>query len=121
SAGSSSKDSIFVLQANQIDTSEIQKVGGLPVGSYVIFRQFEPHSGRIGVTLFSIVNRECQQFRRTVFRMEGVAQICSERRDATVPRKVVSHDRDSPWKYRAQRCKREIDCLLFQYERGRVH
>jgi hypothetical protein len=34
SAGSSSKDSVFVLQANQMDTAEIQKVGGLPVGSY---------------------------------------------------------------------------------------
>src|SRR5271157_1713242 len=32
SASASAKDAIFVLQADQIDIAEIQKVGGVPVG-----------------------------------------------------------------------------------------
>jgi len=43
SAGATSKDSIFMLQADQIDVTEIEKVRCLPVGSQVFFGQLEPH------------------------------------------------------------------------------
>ena len=57
----SSKDSVFMLQADQIDIAEIQKVRGLPVGSQIIFGQLESHSRGIVVALFGIVNRKRQQ------------------------------------------------------------
>ena len=36
SAGASAKDPIFVLQTDQIDIAEIQKVGGVRVGIQII-------------------------------------------------------------------------------------
>src|SRR2546429_2373537 len=44
--------------------------------------------------------------RSTLFPYTTLFRSCSERRDATVPRKVVSHDRDSPWKYRDRKSTR---------------
>jgi len=57
SARSPSKDSIFVLQAYQIDIAEIQEIGGLPVRCEVVFGQLEPHSSGVGKTFLGIVNR----------------------------------------------------------------
>jgi len=53
---------------------EIQKVGGLAVGSQIVLRQLEPHSGGIAIALFSVVHRESQLLGRAVFRANGVAR-----------------------------------------------
>ncbi len=116
-AGNAAKDSIFVLEADQIDVAEIEKVRGLPVGSLTVLGQLEPHPDRIVVTLLRIVNRERQQLRRTVFRVYGVAQVGCKRRDSTTPRKIIPHDCDSigeRWaRWRWCRC----GWLFFQFER----
>ena len=70
SASASAKDAILVLQADQIDIAEIQKVSGVPVGIQVILGQREPDSGGVGITLLGVVNWECQELSRAKFRHE---------------------------------------------------
>ena len=69
-----------------IDVAEIQKVGGLPVRGQVALRQLKPYPLGIVMSLFRIVDGQCQPFRRAVFRANGVAQVRGERRDPTSPR-----------------------------------
>src|SRR5271157_4820934 len=103
SASASAKDAIFVLQADQIDIAEIQKVGGVPVGIEIILRQGEPDSGGVGITLIGIVNGECQELNRAKFRMNRVTQVCCERRNSTTSGKIIPHDCDSIGQYCAPR------------------
>ena len=116
-ARSTSKNSIFVLQAHQIDIAEIQKVGGLAVGSQIVLGQLEPHSGGIAVALFSIVHGESQQLGRAVFRVNGVAQVRRERRNSALSREIVADDCDSIGKCRALRCGYRRGRRSFQVER----
>ena len=44
-AGRSAKNSVFVLQANQIDVAEIQEVRSLAVRRQLILRKLESYSG----------------------------------------------------------------------------
>src|SRR4029077_4871744 len=43
-AGAAAKDSVFVLEADQIDIAEIKEVRRLPVGSKIVLGEFESHS-----------------------------------------------------------------------------
>jgi hypothetical protein len=47
--GFASEDSIFMLQAHQIDIAYIQKLGGSSVGRDVAFSDFESHPLRVQV------------------------------------------------------------------------
>src|SRR6266851_8517348 len=96
--GTASEDPVLVLQADQIHIAEVEKVRGLPVGSQVVLRELESHPDGIVVTLFGIVDRKCQQLRRAVFRVQGVAQVGCERGDSTMLRKIIAHHRDSSGK-----------------------
>ena len=46
-AARASKDSEFVLQAEDIDVNQIQKIGRPPVRGDILFGNFETHFGRI--------------------------------------------------------------------------
>src|SRR5580692_7624750 len=116
-AGEATKDSIFVLQANQIDVAEVQEVRGLPVGSQIIFRQLESHSRGIRITLFGVVDRKGQQLCRAIFCVYCVAQIRRERRNPASPRKIIPHDRDSIGKCRVRRKRFRRYGSIFQHER----
>jgi hypothetical protein len=117
---STSKNSIFVLQAHQIDIAEIQKVGGLAVGSQIVLGQLEPHSGGIAIALLSIVHGESQQLGRAVFRVNGVAQVCREGRNSALSREIVPDHCDSIGKswtlrygYRRGRRGFQVERFLF--------
>ena len=58
-AGGATEDSLLVLEADQIDIAEIQKVRGLAVGSQVLFGQLEPHPDGIVVAIVGVVHQEC--------------------------------------------------------------
>ena len=64
------------------------------------------------VTLFGVVHRQRQQLGRAVFGVNGVAQICRERRDPAVPRQIVPDDCDSIGK-RGMRRDRRSDMTDF--------
>src|SRR6267378_2705429 len=99
-----------MLETNQVDITEIQKLGGLTIRSQIVLGQLEAYPGRIGVALFGIVHRKSQQLRRTIFRVNGVAQIGCECGDSAVSWKIVANDRDSSGKSgalrRGYRCDR---------------
>ena len=116
-ARTAAKDSIFMLQANQIDIAEIQEVGGLAVGRQIILGQFEAYPSRITVALFGIVHRKSQQLRRAVFRMNGVAQIGCECRNSTMSWKIVANDGDAVWKSGALRSGYRRGRRCFQADR----
>jgi hypothetical protein len=62
-----------MLQTDQINIAEIQKVGRLPVGSKIVFGELETHSGRICVTFRGIVHRQSQQLDCAILCVDGVA------------------------------------------------
>src|SRR3989442_12252037 len=83
-AGTATKNSIFVLQAHDIDIAKIQKVRSPPVRSQVIFGQLESYPRGVAVSCFRIVNWQCQQINRTVFRTKSPTQVGCERSDSTL-------------------------------------
>ena len=99
----SAKNSVLVLQADQVDIAEIQEVSGLSVGRKIVLGKFEANSARVKVTFFSVVYRERQEFRGAIFLVNGVTQIGGECGDATAARKIVAHDSDAIGKRGAAR------------------
>src|ERR1700687_6337979 len=91
-AGRAAEDSIFVLQAHDIDIAEIQKVGGSRVGIQVVFSQLESYLRGIAVSCFGIVDWQGQQIDSAIFRTESGAQVGCERSDATLPRKIIPNN-----------------------------
>ncbi len=100
-AGRSAENSVFVLQAYQINVAEIQEIRGLAIRNQLILGKLEAHAGGIGVTLWRIVHRQRQQFRGAIFSVNRVAQIRCKRGDSTPPRKIVPDDGDPAWQQRA--------------------
>src|SRR6267378_4537482 len=119
-AGPATKNSIFVLQAHDIDIAEIQKVRSPPVRSQVIFGQLESYPRGVAVSCFRIVNWQCQQINRTVFRTKSPTQVGCERSDSTLSWKIVPNDGDSAWKHRSRSHRRECWCLLLNGEGTKI-
>ena len=67
-AARASKDSEFVLQAEDIDVNQIQKIGRPPVCGDILFRNFETHFGRIVVSLRAIGHRDNRTVQARVLR-----------------------------------------------------
>jgi hypothetical protein len=65
--------SIFVLKAYDINTVDIQKVGGTPVGIDVFFDQFEPYTRRICITGFAVIHGEGNTGRPAAFGGDSLA------------------------------------------------
>src|SRR5712664_3786051 len=119
-AGTATKNSIFVLQAQDIDIAKIQKVRSPPVRSQVIFGQLESYPRGVAVSCFRIVNWQCQQINRTVFRTKSPTQVGCERSDSTLSWKIVPNDGDSAWKHRSRLHRRECWCLLLNGEGTKI-
>jgi hypothetical protein len=59
-AGPPAENSVFVLQADQVNVAEIQEVRSLPIRTQVVLGKLEPDSRRILVSLLGIVHWQCQ-------------------------------------------------------------
>src|SRR5258708_4465452 len=119
-AGPATKDSIFVLQAHDIDIAEIQKVRSPPVRSQVTFGQLESYARWVAISCFCIVDRQRQQIYRTVFRTKSPTQVGCERSDSTLSWKIVPNDGDSARKRRSRLHRRECWCLLLNGEGTKI-
>jgi len=67
SAGSASKDAIFMLQANNVVTVEVEKLRGLLIGCEFLLFQLQSNLLRIFVARVRIVDRNCKQAAFTKF------------------------------------------------------
>ena len=72
-AGWSSENSILMLQADQVDITEVKKVRSRVIGRRVAFHQFEAHARGIVVVRAGIVDWHSQKLDGLVFRGDGVA------------------------------------------------
>src|SRR5690349_8960847 len=93
-AGDAAEDAIFVLQDDQVYAVEVDEVRRAPVGLDIALLQLEAHHRRVGVALFSIVDRDGEDARLRRFRCERLTKVGRKRRNATLPRKIVADDRD---------------------------
>src|SRR6266581_8182902 len=109
-----------MLETNQIDVVEIQEVGSLPVGRQLIFGKLESDSSGITIAFFCVIDWQRQKFRRAIFSVDRIAEVCRECRDPALPRKIIPDDGDSTWKRRSQLSGRECWCLLLNGERAKI-
>src|SRR5207249_8418115 len=109
-----------MLQTNQIDVVEIQEVRCLPVGRQLIFGKLESDSCGVTIAFFCVIDWQRQKFRRAIFSVDRIAQVCRECRDPALPRKIIPDDGDSTWKRRSRLCGRECWCLLLNSEWAKI-
>jgi hypothetical protein len=89
-----SKDSEFVLQAEDINVYQIQKIGRTPVRGDILFRNFEAHLGRIIVSPRAIGHRNNRTLQARVLRGDCLAQVRCESGDPTLPRNIIGEKCD---------------------------
>src|SRR6185369_9032767 len=77
------EDTVFMLQRDEIDVAEIQKIGSVLIGRRIAFREFESNPRRITVVRTRVIDWNCQQLSRLVLCADGVAKICRKRRNPT--------------------------------------
>ncbi len=101
-AGRAAKNSVFVLQAYQIEVREIQELGSLLIGGQIILRQRESYPRWVGIPRFRVVDRHGEQPCRTTFGGNRFAQVGSKSGDPTLARKIVANDGDPAGETRAR-------------------
>lgn len=84
------EDTILVLQAHQINTVDIEEVGGAAIRVDIFLRQFKANAGRIGVTGLDIVDGQGDAARVTILGGDSLTQVGGEGGDATLARQVVA-------------------------------
>lgn len=90
-----SKDAILVLQRDDVDIVDIQKIGGASIRLDILFRQLESNARRVLVTGFDIVDRQRNARRPRIFRRHCLTQVCREGGNAALARQVVANKRDA--------------------------
>ena len=88
------KNSIFELQANEIDVVDIQEIGGASIRLNIFFRQFKSNAGRVSVAAFDVVDGQRDARGVAVFGGDGLAEIGGERGNAALARQVVTDKRN---------------------------
>src|SRR5258707_7518068 len=114
------ENSVLMLQTNQVDVAKIQEVRRLSIGSKAILGKLEAHAGGVTVAFGRIVDRQCQKLGSPVFRVDRVAEVCREGRDATFARKIIPNHGDPArqhWPWQGRRGSRSI---FFHYEGGKI-
>jgi len=105
-ASRATENSVLVLQANQINFAEIQKIRGLAVRGYLAFGQLEPHSLGIPIAFFRIVHRQRQKLRRSKFRADRVTQIGGKCRNPALSWQVIPKDGHPARQHGADFCRK---------------
>ena len=94
-ASDPSKDSVLMLQADQIVSIEVEKLGSPFVGTLIFLSQLQSDSLRILVGRIRIVDWNCEKPCIAIFVCYCCAQISRERSDATLSRQVVADECDT--------------------------
>src|SRR5208282_274617 len=93
--GLAAKDPILVLQANHVDIVEVQEFRRFLVRGQIVLRERPSHPRGIVVAFFRVVDGKCQQSSASVLRGDCAAEVCGERSDSTLPRKIIPDYRDA--------------------------
>src|SRR5208283_5435027 len=96
-AGRTAENSIFMLQTHHIDIVEVQKFSRVFIRLDVVLGERPSYPWGIVISFFGIIDRQCQQSRRSVLARYGRAQICRKCRDSTLSRKIIPNHRNSTW------------------------
>src|ERR1035437_446477 len=94
-SGWTAEDSIFVLQAHHVDVIEVQEFSRVLIGLHVVLGERPSHSRGIVISLFRVVHGQSQQSSGSVFPGYGRTEVCGERSNPALPRKIIPDHRDS--------------------------
>src|SRR5436190_7919768 len=92
-----SEDSVFVLQAYQIEIREIQEVSRLLIRCQIILLKGESHPRRVCIAQFRVIHWDCEQSCRSILRGNCLAQVSGKGGDPALPGKVVANYGDPAW------------------------
>jgi hypothetical protein len=84
-----------VLHREHVDSVDVQKSGGAPVGGEVALIDLESDTRRIRVPPSGIVHRQNEAVRVGQFLDQRIREVRRERRNAAVPRQVIAKDCES--------------------------
>src|SRR5216684_355770 len=90
----SSENAVFMLQADEIDAIDVEKIRRSTVGSRIALFDLEPDPRRISVTLFAIVDGHGEATSVRQLARDRFAEIRGESRDAASPRQVITDKRN---------------------------
>ena len=92
----SAEDSVFVLDADDVDRVDVQEVGGAPVRRQIGLRDLESNARGIRMTPPAVVHRDDEAVELGKFAVNRVAQIGRERCDAALAWGMCAEQRDLP-------------------------
>jgi len=94
-AGPAPENAVFMLQADQIDIIDIQKVGGPTIGFDILLCEFEANATGILVPIGRVIDRQSDAGRLLLIGGDGLAQIGGKGRDSASARQIVADEGDS--------------------------
>ena len=80
-----------MLQADNVDIIEIQKIRSLPIGVDLLLTNLKPNLIRIVVPFGYVVDRCDKDLGTSSSVRQGLAEVVSERRDTTTARDAVAN------------------------------
>ena len=90
-AHSSTVDPVFVLQTDEIDIIDIQKVGSAAIRFYVLLHEFKSDAVWIRIALHNVVNGQRDTCCLTKLRSDSFTQIGGEGSDAAPARQIITN------------------------------
>jgi hypothetical protein len=103
---------ILVLQTHQVHMTRIQKIGGCSIGGDVALIDLASHPCRVGVRRLPVVDGDHRRSVASVLVSHGIAQICREGGNSTLPGQMVPNHRHSSGKRPAAH-QLQRGCRLF--------
>jgi len=88
------EDSVLVLQTDDVDVADIQKVGCALIRRQVAFGQLEPNATRIRVPSWTVVDGNGKTGPLAFVGDDGFAQVCRKRGNPAPSREIVANDRE---------------------------
>lgn len=86
------EDAVFVLDGDEADAVDVEKVGWALVGGEVRLRDLEAHPLGLGMAPAGLVHRDDETLELRAGGAEGLAQVGGEGRDAALPRQMIAQD-----------------------------